>query len=100
MSEEQKIRFLQELIKSDGWAIVEERLDVMIQEVESKLFGDDDEGIADAVPLKEGEIELLRRQRKHLMSLKNIPNQVIFEANLNKGNMIDSYDPYEDEEDE
>lgn len=95
MSDEQKLQYLTELIKSEGWAIVQERIDSLIDDVETRLFGDDDEGIVDTEPLKPNEIELLRRQRKHLLHLKSIPNQIIFEIGSSQPT-IDDYDPYEE----
>jgi len=93
--ENQKAIYLAELINSEGWRMVEERLDLFIEEVESKLFADDEETITEIKPLESYEIELLRRQRKHLIALKNIPNQLIFETSIQVGEELDSYDPYD-----
>lgn len=94
MSDEQKILYLSELIKSGGWELVESRLNTIIDDIESKLFGDDHESFVDIPPLEE--IELLRRQRKHILFLKQIPNQMLHEAGMNQSSLIEEdYDPYE-----
>lgn len=91
---DQKILFLQELLLSEGWKIVESELDEMVNQVENKLFGEDDD-FDDTKKLDELEYELLRRQRKHLIALKNFPNQLIAVTNLNESTPIAEYDPYE-----
>jgi len=93
MPKDQEIIHIQELLMSDGWKIVENRLDMIIADIENKLFGDDDE-ITSTEMLEKEEYELLRKQRRHLIELKNIPNQIIFESNFNEDNVIEDYDPY------
>lgn len=83
------IKALQDLLKSEGWQIIEEYLNVRISLVEKKIFGEaqmeDDETI-----------ELLRMQRNDLKNLKIAPDIHIHEAM--EGN-IDiepkEYDPYD-----